>query len=191
MLLAAGAVLTDRWPRWARGLVWSGVVISLGLGIAFLLPVAPVGSPWFAASLKVNGDLREEIGWRDLVDRVADIRDRLPSDERADAGILTGNYGEAGAIDLYGPARGLPQALSRANSFWLRGYGDKPPATLIVVGLWPEFVNAHFAKCDSAGMISNRFGVVNEETEYDKNLWICRGVRAPWPVFWRKIKAWE
>ena len=191
MLLAAGAVLTDRWPRWARGLVWSGVVISLGLGIAFLLPVAPVGSPWFAASLKVNGDLREEIGWRDLVDRVADIRDRLPSDERADAGILTGNYGEAGAIDLYGPARGLPQALSRANSFWLRGYGDKPPATLIVVGLWPDFVNAHFAKCDSAGMISNRFGVVNEETEYDKYLWVCRGLREPWPEFWRKIKAWE
>jgi hypothetical protein len=150
-----------------------------------------VGSPWFTASLKVNGDLREEIGWRELVDQVAGIRDGLPPDERADAGILTGNYGEAGAIDLYGPARGLPTALSRANSFWLRGYGDKPPATLIVVGLRPDFVNAHFAKCDSAGMISNRFGVANEETEYDKYLWVCRGPRESWPEFWRKVKAWE
>ncbi len=191
MLLAAGAVLTGRWPRWAQTLAWSGVVISLGLAIAFLLPVAPVGSAWFAASLKVNGDLREEIGWHDLVDRVADIFNALPPDERADAGILTGNYGEAGAIDLYGPARGLPQALSRANSFWLRGYGARPPGTLIVVGLRPDFVTAHFATCESAGMISNRFGVVNEETEYDKYLWVCRGLREPWPEFWRKIKAWE
>ena len=191
MLLAAGAIVAGRWPRWARGLAWSGVVISLGLGIAFLLPLAPVGSRWFEASLKVNGDLREEIGWHDLVEQVAGIRDRLPPEERADAGVLAGNYGEAAAIDLYGPARGLPPALSRANSFWLRGYGEKPPATLIVVGLWPDFVNAHFAKCDSAGMISNRFGVVNEETGYDKYLWVCRGLREPWPVFWREIRAWE
>jgi hypothetical protein len=52
-------------------------------------------------------------------------------------------------------------------------------------------VNAHFANCDAAGTISNRFGVVNEETEYDKYLWVCRGLREPWPEFWRKIKAWE
>jgi 4-amino-4-deoxy-L-arabinose transferase-like glycosyltransferase len=191
MLLAAGAVVASRWPRWGRGLAWSGVALSLGLGIAFLLPVAPVSSRWFAASLRVNGDLREEIGWHDLVERVANIRDALPPNERVGAGILTGNYGEAGAIDLYGPARGLPQALSRANSFWLRGYGEKPPATLIIVGLGPDFVNAHFANCDSAGTISNRFAVVNEETEYDKYLWICRGMRESWPVFWRKIRAWE
>jgi hypothetical protein len=191
MLLAAGAVLASQWPRWARGLAWGAVATSLGLGIAFLLPVAPIGSRWFSASSKVNGDLREEIGWHDLVDQIAAIRDALPPEERADTGILTGNYGEAGAIDLYGPTRGLPEALSRANSFWLRGYGEKPPGTVIVVGLRPDFVSAHFANCASAGMISNRFGVVNEETGYDIYLWVCRGIREPWPVFWRNIRAWE
>ncbi len=113
----------------------------------------------------MNGDLREEIGWQELVDTVASIRDSLPAEERASAGILTGNYGEAGAIDLYGPAHGLPPALSRVNSFWLRGYGDSPPQTLIVVGLSPDFVKANFASCESKGTISNRFGVANEETE--------------------------
>jgi hypothetical protein len=191
MLLAAGAVVASRWPRWARCLAWGGVVLSLGLGIGLLLPLAPIGSQWFEASVKLNGDLLDEIGWPDLVDRIASIRNALPADERAATGILTGNYGEAAAIDLYGPARGLPQALSRTNSFWLRGYGGKPPETLIVVGLSEDFVKANFATCNLAGTITNRFGVVNEETEYDKNLWICRGVRAPWPVFWRKIKAWE
>jgi hypothetical protein len=43
------------------------------------------------------------------------------------AGILAGNYGEAGAINLYGPAYGLPEAMSGINSYWLCGYGDPPP----------------------------------------------------------------
>ena len=191
MLLAAGAVLSDRWPRWARGLNWAGLGAALALGIALLLPVAPMNSRWFDVALNVNGDLREEIGWPDLVDSVARIRDSLPADERAAAGILTGNYGEAGAIDLYGPARGLPPALSRTNSGWLRGNGGSPPETLIVVGLSQEFVDAHFAMCESKGTISNRFGVANEETVYDKYLWVCRGLKQPWPEFWRAIRAWS
>jgi hypothetical protein len=190
MLLAAGAVLSEQWPRWARGLNWAGLAMALALGVAFALPVAPINSRWFQAEIRVNGDLREEIGWPDLVDRIAQIRDSLPSSERASAGILTGNYGEAGAIDLYGPARGLPQALSIVNSFWLRGYGDHPPQTLIVVGLSPRFVKTNFVACESEGLISNPYRVVNEETEYDKYLWVCRGLREPWPAFWKKIRAW-
>ena len=190
MLLAAGAVLSEQWPRWARGLNWTGLAVGFGLLAAFLLPIAPINSRWFEASLRVNGDLREEIGWPELVARVARIRDSLPAEERASTGILTGNYGEAGAIDLYGPAHGLPQALSRVNSFWLRGYGDPPPETLIVVGYSPRFVKNNFASCDSQGLISNRYGVANEETEDARYLWICRGLREPWREFWQKIKAW-
>jgi hypothetical protein len=190
MLLAAGAVSSDRWPRWGRGLNWAGLAVALGLGVAFALPLAPINSRWFEASIKANNDLREEIGWQELVDTVVKIRDSLPTEERAGLGILTGNYGEAGAIDLYGPAHGLPPALSLVNSYWLRGYGDPPPQTLIVVGLSPEFVEANFTSCESKGTISNRFGVANEETEYHKYLWVCRGLREPWPEFWRKIKAW-
>ena len=190
MLLAAGAVLWEQWPRWAKGLNSAVLAVALGVGIAFTLPIAPINSRWFQAQIRVNGDLREEIGWPELVDAVAKIRDSLPAGERATAGILTGNYGEAGAIDLYGPAQGLPQALSRVNSFWLRGYGDHPPQTLIVVGLSPSFVKSNFASCESRGTISNGYGVANEETEDDKYLWVCRDLREPWPEFWQEIRAW-
>ncbi len=190
MLLAGGAVMAEQWPRWARGLNWAGLAVAFGIGVAFALPVAPINSRWFKAEMRMNGDLREEIGWPELVDTVARIRDSLPAQERATTGILTGNYGEAGAMDLYGSAHGLPQALSRVNSFWLRGYGDHPPETLIVVGFSPRFVKANFASCESEGTIANRYGVANEETEDDKYLWVCRGLREPWPQFWQKIKAW-
>jgi hypothetical protein len=35
---------------------------------------------------------------------------------------------------LYGPAYGLPEAISGINTYWLRGYGDPPPQTVIVLG---------------------------------------------------------
>lgn len=190
MLLAAGAVMADKWPRWAKGLNWAALTAAFLLGIALLLPVAPINSRLFQAEIRANGDLREEIGWHDLLDQVARIHNSLPEPERSSAGILTGNYGEAGAIDLYGSAYGLPPALSRVNSFWLRGYGDHPPQTLIVVGLSQKFVQANFRSCDFAGLISNRYGIVNEETEYDKYLWVCRGLKDTWPVFWQRIRAW-
>lgn len=190
ILLAAGAVVSDRWGRWANGLTYAGLAVALLLGVAFVLPVAAPGSPWFETSLKLNGNLREEIGWKELVERAAQIRDSLPAAERASASILTGNYGEAGAINLYGGAYGLPKALSRMNSFWLRGYGDSPPQTLIVIGLPPQFVETYFAACESKGTISNRFGVANEETEDHKYLWVCRGVRETWPEFWSQIRLW-
>ncbi len=190
MLLAAGAVTADRWKGWANGLQYAGLAAALGLGIALTLPVARAGSGWFQAEVKFNGNLREEIGWKELVERIAAIRDALPPEQRANLGILTGNYGEAGAIDLYGAQYTLPKALSRVNSYWLRGYGDPPPRTLLVVGWSPAAVQENFTSCESRGTISNSLGVANEETEVHKYLWVCQGPREPWPEFWKHIRLW-
>ncbi len=84
-----------------------------------------------------------------------------------------GNYGEAGAINLYGPAYGLPVAISGVNSFWLRGYGDAPPQIVIVVGFARSAARSAFATCDLAGHNTNRDGVVNEETRDHPYIFIC------------------
>ncbi len=73
-------------------------------------------------ALNHSGDLREEIGWDELVKTVAQIRDSLPPDQQAHLGITTGNYGEYGAIDILGRAYGLPEPIGTTNSEWLRGY---------------------------------------------------------------------
>jgi hypothetical protein len=78
--------------------------------------------------------------------------------------ILTGNYGEAGAINLYGSRYGLPMAISGINSFWERGYGDPPPETLIVLGYSRSFLEQHFESCELAGHVHNTYGIANEET---------------------------
>src|SRR5205814_767925 len=76
--------------------------------------------------------------------------------------IFTSNYGEAGAIDRYGPALGLPPAYSGHNAF---GYWGPPPdhaGTVITVGL-SRFQLSHFRGCQLAARIDNSAGVNNDE----------------------------
>lgn len=137
----------------------------------------------------MNGDLKEEIGWPELMQTVAEIRDALPVADRTQLGILTGNYGETGAINLYGPAYNLPTAISGINSYWLRGYGDPPPQTLIVLGLTRPQANQIFRTCELAGHTTNRYSVKNEETTEHPEILVCRQLQSTWPEIWERFKS--
>jgi hypothetical protein len=183
MLLAGGAVWLESRSVAVRRIQWAAIACGGALAV-LLLPIAPVNSAlWNKVESHID-DFREEIGWPELVDAVAAVRDSLPAEERAGLGILTSNYGEAGAIDLYGTARGLPNAISGVNSYWLRGYGDPPPRTLIVLGFKPAFLDRSFEGCRIAGRVANRYGVSNEETSHP-NIYVCGGPRESWPEFWK------
>ncbi|MBV8475950.1 MAG: hypothetical protein JOZ36_04730, partial [Acidobacteria bacterium] len=136
----------------------------------------------------VNGDLCEEIGWPELVETVAHVRDTLTAEERAHLGILGTNYGEAGAINLYGPRYSLPRAISGVNSFWYRGYGDPPPEVVIVLGLPRQAVEEKFMSCYLAAHTFNRYGVANEETLRHPDIFVCRGPRPNWPELWKHFR---
>ena len=79
---------------------------------ALTLPMAPLNSAWWRVANRMNGAFNYEIGYREMVATVAKVRDTLPVEERARLGVFAGDVGEAGAINLYGPAYGLPTAIS-------------------------------------------------------------------------------
>jgi hypothetical protein len=193
MLIAAGAIA---WEKWLGGLsnhrmcivrgITAGALAIGAAGAAILgLPIAPIHSGVWDFTSGVHDIFAEEIGWPELVETVAGIYNALPAEDQLRAGILTGNYGEAGAINLYGPAYGLPEAISGVNSYWLRGYGDPPPQVLIVLD-WHR--TSAFKKCELAGRVTNRYGVENEETSHP-TIYLCRAPQRPWPVFWESIKS--
>ncbi len=197
MLFAGGSVLWERWIA-SMSIVWLRVVRGVTFTLlacggvfaaAFIIPFNPVISANNFA-LRNNGDLREEIGWTDLVKAVADVRDSLSPEERAHMAILTGNYGETGAIDLYGPAYGLPQAISGTNVAWYRGYGDPPPQVLIVIGRSRFQVERDFQSCRLAGHYGNPYGIRNEETEYHGEIFVCGPPKTSWPEFWSDFQGY-
>lgn len=193
MLIAGGAYYVGEQARKLapaqRTAQYSWLYYSLVIGglisASFSMPVVPLNSFWWKMADNIHQLYREEVGWPELVKTVAEIRDGIPPEERSRLGILAGNYGEAGAINLYGPAYGLPRAISGIDSFWLWGYGDPPPETLIVLGLEPSYAYSIFETCTFAGTNANPYGIQNEESEEHPHILLCRHLRQPWDQFWK------
>jgi hypothetical protein len=191
-LISMGCTVAEGWllrrPAWARRTVatvyFTGVAVMGAYLAAILVPIAPDG-PLRDFALKNNGDLREEFGWDDMNRAIAGVRDSLSPDQRANFGIITGNYGEAGAIENLGGPYQLPPPISLTNSFYLRTYPEQHPSTLIVVGWSQEQVDREFTACRVAGHNGNTLGIHNEENNDHQDIYVCGPPKKGWPEFWR------
>jgi hypothetical protein len=113
----------------------------------------------------------------------------LPAAQRRHTTILTGNYGEAGAIDRYGPGLGLPGVYSGANNFWLWG---PPPATrtaAIAVNLDPAFLRREFRHVALAATFWNGLGVGNDEQ--GARIYVASGLRSSWARAWPAFRDYS
>jgi 4-amino-4-deoxy-L-arabinose transferase-like glycosyltransferase len=192
MVLAMGSVTAERWLgtmrqalRWRMATVaFVGVALFGGYVALRIIPFAPDG-PLRDFALQNNKELREQIGWGDLVNRVAAIRDIVPLEERERLAIAVGNYGEYGAILMLGKRYGLPVPISTVNSAWLRGYPRTPPSRFIVLGNSRQRVDELFTGCRIAGKSTNALGVVNEETRDHPDIFLCGPTRKSLGDIWK------
>lgn len=200
MLLAAGVVWLENWlstrtqttRRVGYSLLWGTQVIGCLIGIILMKPIAPINSPLWKLTTSVTDDLfTEMIGWQDLTHQVATIYRSIPEDEKPHTVILAGNYGEAGALELYGDEYALPPIISGGNSMWYRGYGEFEPETVIVVGFERGYADQFFSSCEYSGTVANQYNVRNEETTYHTGLYICRGPRQPWSAMWQRMQWYQ
>jgi 4-amino-4-deoxy-L-arabinose transferase-like glycosyltransferase len=185
MLLGAGAIQTDRWleggARTLRsGAIWGAIALSAVVSTVIALPLLP--EKQLGPVISVNGDVGETIGWPPLVRSVA------VAFRRAGPGavIFTSNYGEAGAIDRFGPALGLPDAYSGHNGFAEWGPPPDRPGPVVAVGLSASELEAHFNGCRLAARIGNSADVSNDER--DEPISVCTGTRGAWSQIWGSLR---
>lgn len=209
MLFAGGAVATEGWlrrRRWAGERPWpkAAIVTAVILLGGLLVPlVTPMLSPekYLAYAHVVNlhstktevaesGPLPQffgdQFGWRSIVRQVADIYHSLPPDERAKTGIFTGNYGEAGAINLFGPRYGLPRAYSRHQNYWYWGPPKEHYTNLIVVQWSLQDVKDNCTSWQAFDHYS-RFGMAEENTP----IYLCRGAEFDLQKVWWHSHHWN
>lgn len=192
VLFAAGAVWADQWARagWRRAVViaWCGVAIGYGFLISpFGLPyLPPEPMARYAAALGITASVRtnwgqvlplpqdyaDMLGWREKVEAVAEAYRSLSPEERSAAVLYGANYGQAGAIDLYGRRLALPPVVSLAGSFYLFGPGDRPGQVVILLGVEREdFEDIGCASIEEFARVRNRWAVPGED---DVAVMICR-----------------
>ncbi len=163
-----------------------GAFATSGTAFALIaLPVAPINSPLWDTVSGIHGEFEEMIGWPELVEAVANIYAGIPAQDKPATVVLAQNYGEAGAVNLLGQAYGLPRAISGMNTYWLRGHGNPPPQTAIVVGLGGGTARNLFESCETVAIVTNRYSIMNEEK--GRSILLCRSPRAPWSQMWRVL----
>lgn len=168
---------------------WVLLAIGAVMGAMLMLPLAPINSSVWKTTAEVHDNFSEQLGWPELTAEVARIYRSLPENEQAQTGVFAGNYGEAGAINFYGPSHGLPTAISGVNSYWYRGYGNPPPETLIVLGSEKDRAEQFFRRCEVAGRNTNRYGIENEESRDHPLILLCREPLFDWDDIWPQLRG--
>jgi len=187
VLLGAGSASAAEWLERGRrglrrGLLAGAVALSAVIGALISLPVLPAkdADPVIA----VNGDVGETIGWPEFARTVAGVYRELP--DRGRAVILTSNYGEAGAVDRYGPDLGLPGAYSGHNAYGSWGPPAEGGAPVIAIGLEASELSDDLRGCRMAARIENGLGIDNDEQ--GTGIYVCMGPRASWSSAWPSLR---
>jgi hypothetical protein len=160
----------------------AATVVSLLIAALLFLPVVPVGRLAGTPVPDVNYDAGETVGWPAFAATVARVHRELPDGERV--AVLTGNYGEAGAVDRYLPE--LAPAYSRHNSYWTWGPPPEDATTVISVGIGEEDLRRWFGRVEEAARVDDGVGLDNDEQ--GEPIWLLRDRRADWSEIWPALR---
>jgi hypothetical protein len=206
-LLAAGGVRLERFaatPRraWLRPAAISALLL---LGA----PIVPLGLPFLPVDRLVaymdalgfrpraqehtrESDLpqvfADMFGWEEMVRRVARVYHSLPADQRVKAAIFATNYGEAGAIDFFGPRYGLPPAISNHNNYWLWGPQGATGDVVIIVGGSRDDAHADFRSVRLADATACEHCMPYEN---GAPIFVCLGLNQPLAARWAEIRNYQ
>jgi 4-amino-4-deoxy-L-arabinose transferase-like glycosyltransferase len=206
MLFAAGGVMTEQWvARARRAWLRPAFVIILVAGILPLFPmIAPVLSveqylQWQKA-LHFNPPATEishrrsplpqyysdQLGWEHMVAQVARIYNNLPPSVRAKTAIKADNYGEAGAIDFFGPKYGLPPAICFHQNYWYWGVHGSHGESVILLGEGrPEHLPDIFDRVEKVGRFDYPYALENFDIYWGE------GLKLDLQEVWRSERSWR
>jgi len=207
VLFAAGAVFFEQIMQASRHF-WLkpafvcflaiGGIITAPMAIAVLPLEAHVAYMRVMSGTKVKSEksdtgffpqhFADRFGWEEMAATVADVYRGLPPEEQAQACIFAGNYGEAGALEFYGPRYGLPPVISGHNSYHLWGTEECSGETMIVIGGSISSVGVVFEEVWQANQTHCDYCMFYE---YSLPVYVARGLKVPLEKIWPSVKTFQ
>jgi hypothetical protein len=197
-LLAMGAVAVERLAVPLRSVLLGALAAVALLALPLSLPVLPVerlvaytkllgltGRDGTPAHL-IQPVFAEEFGWDRLAQDVARIYLALPHGIRARTAIYADTYGDAGALDFFGPRYGLPQAISSQNNYYLWGTHGYDGSTLVAIGATRIDVLRRYFR--SVRLMSTSAEPLKWVVEGPAPIYLCRDPIAPLSEIWPHLR---
>jgi dolichyl-phosphate-mannose-protein mannosyltransferase len=206
MLFAAGGVRCELWlaaPRWK----WLRVAYPAAM-IVLAIALSPLAIPVLPPEMFVRytqaihldqprvemhrlGPLpqifADQFGWDDMAATVARVYNGLPADIRAKTAIYGQNYGQAGAIDFFGPKYGLPKAISGHQNYFLWGPRGYTGESMIVLDDRRETLEKEFDHVEKVASVDHPYSMPYQHFD----VFYCRGLKWPLREVWPKLKNWN
>jgi hypothetical protein len=206
LLLAGGAILFERFVlapsrRWIRSSFVISLIVSGLFSLPFALPFLPIErfiqyqqllgilprADERSGVAELPQYLADQFGWKEMVDTVATVYDRLTPEEQSQSIIFARNYGQAGAIDFFGKEHGLPPATCAHNNYWLWGPGERTGNIAIIFG-WSENLEENLADLrryyqhvELAAITGSKYRMPFEK---GRMLFICKGMNTTFQKIW-------
>ena len=204
LLFAGGAVALEPLlgARRIYALASLALITAMGVfGALLMMPILPVEQN--AALLRWTGlqpprsevshtselpqHLSDQFGWEAMAAEVARIYHALPPEEREVTAIFGENYGQAAAIDFFGPRYGLPRAISPHQNYFYWGPRQYTGEIVIVLGSDREDLEEVFESVEEVGRTNHPWAMPEENGP----IYLCRRLRTPLGELWPKIKRWR
>jgi 4-amino-4-deoxy-L-arabinose transferase-like glycosyltransferase len=129
----------------------------------------------------------DQFGWEGMAVAVAQVYNGLPPDVRARTAIFGQTYGQAGAIDLFGPKYGLPPAISGHQSYFLWGPRGYTGDSMIVMADNQQNLERLFTGVRKAGYVYDPYSMPYNHLD----IFYCSGMRRPLQEVWPRVKKWN
>ncbi|TMP97959.1 MAG: glycosyltransferase family 39 protein [Verrucomicrobia bacterium] len=180
MLFAAGGVAAERLfaarLRWLKPALLSAVIVIGTL----LTPIA------YTAALPQH--FADRFGWKEMARSVARAYHSLPSYDQKRAAIFCQNYGQAGAIDFFGPKYGLPPAISGHQNYFVWGPRDYTGDVVLVLDDRADDEREQFESVEDLGpMESSPWAMPWEQRNH---IFLCRNLKGGLKKLWPNLKTW-
>jgi hypothetical protein len=208
MLLAAGAVMIESGIEkikqgWLKRAALTTLLVSGALQAPIVVPILPIEGfvtylhklP-FKIPASEHSHLRaaipqhyaDQFGWEEIVAETAKAYDILPPQERAGCAVFAQDYGQAGAIDFFGPKYGLPPALSGHQSYFLWGPRGYSGNCMIVLDDRKEVLEGLFESVEYVGTSADNPYALEQNIP----VFICKGAKfGTLQQVWPKLKKWS
>jgi Dolichyl-phosphate-mannose-protein mannosyltransferase len=129
----------------------------------------------------------DQFGWEEMAATVARVYNNLPPDVRARTAIFAQTYGQAGAIDLFGPKYGLPPAISGHQSYFLWGPRGYTGESMIVMDDTQQGLEPLFASVRKVAHVDHPYSMPYQHFD----IFYCQGMHPPLAELWPRVKRWN
>lgn len=197
-LFAFGAVVIERAVPVLRYALLGALVVVGVLAMPLSLPILPIeGLVAYSQRLGLTGTngtpahlvqpvFAEEFGWGRLARDVATAYLKLPPDVRRRTAIYADTYGDAGALDFFGPQFGLPLAISSQNNYFLWGTRGYDGSTLIAIGASRIDILRKYYR--SVTLVATSTEPYRWVVEGPAPIYLCRDPVAPLSEIWPHLR---